>query len=103
MVMVTARIAKDIIGRMVALFLVSATGVITGAAVFAPNLSIGKSCLLAGTSAVVQVLQKLATAAMDGKISQEEVDAAFGVKSETRAAANEAKGISAASVENPGQ
>lgn len=89
--MLSARIAKDIVGRMIALFLVSATGVITGAAVFAPTLSIGKSCLLAGTSAVVQVLQKLATAAMDGSVTADEVDEAFGVKSETRAAVNEAK------------
>lgn len=86
--MLSVKIAKDILGRMVALFLVSATGVITGAAVFAPDLSIAKSCLLAGMSAVVQVLQKLASASMDGKLTQEEVDEAFGVKSETRAAHN---------------
>ena len=86
--MLSVKIAKDIVGRMVALFLVSATGVITGAAVFAPDLSIAKSCLLAGASAVVQVLQKLASASMDGKLTQDEVDEAFGVKSETRAEHN---------------
>lgn len=92
--MISAKVAKDVVGRMIALFLVSATGVITGAAVFAPDLSIAKSCLLAGTAAVVQVLQKLATASMDGKLTQEEVDAAFGVKSATREAVNVAKGLS---------
>lgn len=84
-------ILKDVVGRMVALFLVSAAGVITGAAVFAPTLSIGTSCLLAGTSACVQVLQKLAAASMDGNLTKEEVDAAFGVKTETRALVEEKK------------
>lgn len=87
----SAAIIRDVVGRMVALFLVSAAGVITGAAVFAPDLSIATSCLLAGTSACVQVLQKLATASLDGALTKEEVDAAFGVKAETRAAVQEKK------------
>ena len=79
-------IIKDVVVRMVALFLTSAAGVITGAAIFAPEVSVAKSCLLAGCAACVQVLQKLAAASLDGNLSKEEVDAAFGIKAETRAA-----------------
>lgn len=78
-------IIKDVIGRMVALFLTSAAGVITGAAVFAPEVTVAKSCLLAGCAACVQVLQKLAAASLDGNLTKAEVDAAFGIKKETRA------------------
>lgn len=78
-------IVKDVIGRMVALFVTSAAGVITGAAVFAPEITVAKSCLLAGCAACVQVLQKLASASLDGNLTKAEVDAAFGIKKETRA------------------
>jgi len=84
-------ILKDVITRMVALFLTSAAGVITGAAVFAPEVSVAKACLLAGCAACVQVLQKLAAASLDGNLSKDEVDAAFGIKAETRAAQRESK------------
>lgn len=91
----TLTILKDVLTRMVALFLTSAAGVVTGAAVFAPDVSVGTSCLLAGSAACVQVLQKLAAASLDGSLSKEEVDAAFGIKAETRAAV-EAKRTEAA-------
>lgn len=84
-------IIRDVIGRMIALFLTSAAGVITGAAVFAPEVSVAKSCLLAGCAACIQVLQKLATASLDGNLSREEIDAAFGIKTETRSAQQEKK------------
>lgn len=84
-------ILKDVLGRMVALFLTSAAGVVTGAAVFAPNVSVGTSCLLAGSAACVQVLQKLAAASLDGNLTKDEVDAAFGIKAETRAAVEQKK------------
>ena len=73
-------ILKDVLGRMIALFITSAAGVVTGAAVFAPDVSVATSCLLAGSAAVVQVLQKLAAASLDGNLTKEEVDAAFGIK-----------------------
>ena len=85
-------ILKDVVTRMVALFLTSAAGVITGAAVFAPEVSVAKACLLAGCAACVQVLQKLAAASLDGNLSKDEVDAAFGIKAETRAAYDERNG-----------
>lgn len=84
-------ILKDVLGRMVALFITSAAGVVTGAAVFAPDVSVATSCLLAGSAAVVQVLQKLAAASLDGNLTKEEVDAAFGIKAETRAAVDAKK------------
>jgi len=84
-------VIKDVVGRMIALFLTSAAGVITGAAVFAPEVTVAKSCLLAGCAACVQVLQKLASASLDGNLTKDEVDAAFGVKPETRAAVVEKK------------
>jgi hypothetical protein len=77
-------IIKDVLGRMIAVFLTSATGVITGAAVFAPEVTVAKSCLLAGCAACVQVLQKLASASIDGNLTAAEIDAAFGIKSATR-------------------
>ena len=58
--------------------------VITGAAVFAPEVTVAKSCLLAGCAACVQVLQKLAAASVDGSLTAEEIDEAFGIKSTTR-------------------
>jgi len=84
-------IIKDVVGRMIALFLTSAAGVITGAAIFAPEVSVAKSCLLAGCAACVQVLQKLETASLDGTLTKEEVDIAFGIKAETRAQIDEKK------------
>lgn len=84
-------ILKDVLGRMIALFITSAAGVVTGAAVFAPDVSVATSCLLAGSAAVVQVLQKLAAASLDGNLTKDEVDAAFGIKPETRAAHQDKK------------
>lgn len=86
------KILKDVIGRMVALFLTSAAGTITGAAALAPELSLGKAAAIAGVSACVVVLQKLAAASLDGNLTKEEVDAAFGIKAETRAAHEERRG-----------
>jgi len=84
-------ILKDVFGRIVALFLVSALGIVTGAAMIAPELELWKSAILAGFSATASVVQKLAQASLDGKLTAEEVDDAFGIKSETRAAHVEKK------------
>lgn len=74
------KILRDVAGRIVALFLVSALGIITGAALVAPDLEIYKSAILAGFSAVAGVVQKLAQAALDGTVTSAEVDDAFGIK-----------------------
>lgn len=84
-------IIKDVIGRMVALFVTSAAGVITGAAALAPELSMAKACGVAGVSACIVVLQKIAAASLDGNLTKDEIDAAFGIKPETRAAVDEAR------------
>jgi hypothetical protein len=77
-------IFKDVIGRMVALFLTSAAGTITGAAALAPELSMAKAAAIAGVSACVMVLQKLAAASLDGNLSREDVDSAFEIRPESR-------------------
>lgn len=75
----TLQLAKDILFRIVGLFLTSALGIITGAALIAPDVKIWESAVLAGFSAVAGVIQKLGTAILDGKITAEELDQAFNV------------------------
>lgn len=74
--------AKDIAGRIVALFLTNALGVVTGAAIIAPDLEIWKSALIAGAVSVFKVTEALAKASIDGTLTKEEISAAFGGKSE---------------------
>ena len=47
---------QDIGGRIVALFLTNALGVITGAAVIAPDLEVWKSACIAGAVSVFKVV-----------------------------------------------
>ena len=70
--------AQDVLGRIVALFLTNALGVVTGAAVIAPELEIWKSALLAGAVSVFKVVESLARASVDGTLTRDEIDAAFG-------------------------
>jgi len=69
---------QDITGRIVALFLTNALGVITGAAVIAPDLEVWKSACIAGAVSVFKVVESLAKASIDGTLSKDEIDAAFG-------------------------
>jgi len=69
---------QDVLGRILALFLTNALGVVTGAAVIAPELEIWKSALLAGAVSVFKVVESLARASVDGTLSRDEIDAAFG-------------------------
>lgn len=69
---------QDIGGRIVALFLTNALGVITGAAVIAPDLEVWKSACIAGAVSVFKVVESLAKASIDGSLSKDEIDAAFG-------------------------
>jgi len=94
--MMSVKILKDIVGRMVALFLVSSLGIITGSSVInainpEQSMPLWYAAALAGFTAVASVLTKLAQASLDGSLTSEEVDAAFGVKSETRDAVNAKK------------
>lgn len=74
--------AKDIAGRIVALFLTNALGVVTGAAIIAPDLEIWKSALIAGAVSIFKVTEQLAKASIDGVLTKEEINAAFGGKAE---------------------
>lgn len=98
--MMSVKVLKDVLGRMVALFLVSSLGIITGSSVINAinpdqSMPLWYAAALAGFTACASVVTKLAQASLDGRLTAEEVDDAFGVKSETRAAVNEAKGLTA--------
>ena len=69
---------QDIGGRIVALFLTNALGVITGAAVIAPDLEVWKSACIAGAVSVFKVAESLAKSSIDGTLTKDEIDAAFG-------------------------
>ena len=72
--------AQDIAGRIVAVFLSSALAIVGGSAVIAPELEIWKSAVLAGFAACATVIQKLAQSSLDGKLTLEEINEAFGSK-----------------------
>jgi hypothetical protein len=74
--------AQDIAGRIVAVFLSSALAIVGGSAVLAPELAIWKSAVLAGFAACATVVQKLAQSSLDGKLTLEEINSAFGAKAE---------------------
>jgi ABC-type uncharacterized transport system permease subunit len=71
---------KHVSVRAFAVFVSSAFAIIGGSALIAPELELWKSAVLAGFAAVVQVVQRLAQAAIDGTLTPEEIDAAFGVR-----------------------
>jgi hypothetical protein len=75
-----AATAKHVAVRAVAVFVSSAFAIVGGSALIAPELELWKSAVLAGFAAVVQVVQRLAQAAIDGTLTPEEIDAAFGVR-----------------------
>ena len=70
--------AQSIGQRVIALFLTNALGVVTGAAIIAPELEIWKAAALAGAVSVFKVVESLAKASIDGGLTVEEIDAAFG-------------------------
>jgi hypothetical protein len=72
--------AQDIGGRIMALFLSSALAIVGGSAVIAPELEIWKSAVLAGFAAVATVVQRLAQASLDGNLTVDEINEAFGAK-----------------------
>lgn len=73
----TLRVLKSMLGRTMALFIMSALGIITGASVIAPELEIWKSAALAGLSAVFEVASKIARASLDGNLTMAELDEIF--------------------------
>ena len=71
---------QDVAGRIVAVFLSSALAIVGSSAVIAPELQIWKSAVLAGFAACVTVVQKLAQASLDGNLTMDEINDAFGAK-----------------------
>lgn len=79
------KVAKEIVSRIVALFLSSALAIVGGASVLAPELELWKSAALSGLAAAFQVIQKLATSFYDdGKLTREEINAAFNVQTRAK-------------------
>ena len=78
------QVVKDVSTRLVALFVSSSLGIITGSSVidaFAKHISVPLwyKALQAGGAAVALVVYDLSKALSDGKLTKDEVDAAFGV------------------------
>lgn len=67
---------QDIFGRIVATFLTSALGIIGGASLLG-DISMLKAAALAGFAAVAQVVERLARASLDGKLTMAEINEAF--------------------------
>lgn len=66
----------DIFARMVAVFVISALGVLGAGAV--ASVSVGQAVAMAGLLGVARVLEDLAKSFLqDGKLTQAEIDAAF--------------------------
>ena len=75
-------LVKDILGRMLAVFIIGAAGFISGGAVIGAvtdiNISPAISAGMAGFVAVMDVLVELARLYVgDGKLSKEEINQAF--------------------------
>lgn len=80
----TLKKTQDIFGRIVAVFLTSALGIVSGAAILAPEISVWKSAMLAGFAAVADVVQRLAKASLDGSLTLSEINEAFTGKASTK-------------------
>lgn len=82
-------VLKDVATRLIALFVSSALGIITGSSVidaFVSNVSVPMwyKALQAGGASVALVVYDLAKALNDGKLESHEVNQAFGIKEESR-------------------
>ena len=68
----------DLTQRLFSLFLANALPAVTTGAVI--GISVAKSAIMAGAMAVIAVVQKLATASVDGELTSEEIKEAFNGK-----------------------
>lgn len=68
----------SILQRLSALFVTNALAIITGSAIIAPELEVWKSACLAGAVSVFKVVESLAKASVDGVLTKDEIDMAFG-------------------------
>ena len=65
----------DLTQRLFSLFLANALPAITTGAVI--GISVSKSAIMAGAMSVIAVVQKLASASVDGDLTSEEIKEAF--------------------------
>lgn len=77
-------VIKDVATRLIALFISSALGIITGTGVIQAftdrvNVPMWFQALQAGGAAVALVVYDLSKSLNDGKLTKDEVDKAFGV------------------------
>mgnify|MGYP001565803722 CR=1 FL=1 len=80
----TIQIAVNTLVRVICVFGYQAMAVIGGASLISSDISPATAALLAGISAVAQVLQKLAAGFMDdGKLSIDEINQAFAGSTKT--------------------
>jgi hypothetical protein len=81
-------IIKDVAVRIVALFVTSALGIITGSSVIQSfstvTVPVWFQALQAGGASVAMVVFELAKSMQDGKLTKAEVDQAFGIKEGSR-------------------
>lgn len=81
--------AISIIQRIISTFIVNAMAIIGGASIIG-GIPVAKSAMLAGISAVVTVIERLARASVDGNLTTAEINAAFtGVVPEEKNADNQ--------------
>ena len=74
----TVEIAINTIVRIICVFGYQAMAVVGGASIIDSSISPATAAMLAGISAVAQVMQKLAAAFVDdGRLDMEEINAAF--------------------------
>jgi hypothetical protein len=67
--------AISIIQRIISTFIVNAMAIVTGSALL--GVDIAKGAIIAGFSAVAQVVERLARSSVDGKLTTAEINAAF--------------------------
>jgi len=76
--------AGQITQRIVALFMTSALGIITGSSIINSvtdtDITIIQSAALAGFASVAQVAERLARSSLDGKLTAAEINEAFAGK-----------------------
>ena len=68
-------IAISIIQRIISTFIVNAMTIVTGSAIL--GVDITKGAIIAGVSAVAQVVERLARASVDGKLTTQDINDAF--------------------------
>jgi hypothetical protein len=78
------QVVKDVATRLVALFVSSSLGIITGTGVIQAftdkvNIPMWFQALQAGGAAVALVVYDLSKSLSDGKLTKDEIDKAFGV------------------------